>query len=1289
MFPTLTEPTVFLASPGDVAELRTAVGAEFDSIRSAVANDLGMKLFRYEIDRAKDGFDDAVPAQEQIYLPSDRNCKAVVCILGEKLGTPLGPDMPLGPIGNVHSAGGYYLQHPWVPGAEANGAFPLTGTVFEYLTSLHAKLDGKLLLLILGDETILTEDNPLNANWGFGQLENAAREKFGRRGQDFRDWTDVSYIPQLTQLRNFTRYLRARGYFIGNPNLIATEKDLRDKVRTFLERTLRYRRRISGRNPFKALEPYDVADMEVFFGRSEWRRAALDLWENLWRAETKRPIFGIVGASGTGKSSLLRAGMFAHLVDENTKGDYSGLVVRPEEIIPASGSSARDEQGPLAAGSPVRRLVARLAEGLGNSAHCKRALDEIEKRIRPEEQLGATVEALLSWLPRERRLIIGIDQFESLVDASVEPQTRASTSLLFQFLRLAIDTRRIGVIYTLQTTRLPLLEMDPILGDAFLLGETKLVPPLLEGLDELIRKPFELVGMVLEAALQRKLREKILEFAGESGRDTLLPLVSVTLSRLYETNRHRSDLGKQGSGMKSQSGRSSVDHLSDDQDAVLMLPLKGNEEHLSVGKAIAEFAEQAFQEVKKTAWFKVGEETIYSLLECLVRLPEGKSDRIDLLVAPLPQDPAVRRLADELRKRRLLLAEPDGRVRLVHEALLRHWPPAAVWLDEEVRILGFIQIALVRARNWDTEGRSAAALKGDVDEVAEILAKRWAMLTQRELGDEDRLLKDYGLALLAKYPDPLQEVTGRSKVVTHVYLAAMYGNVKLCEKYFEMHPECIAAKTPDGNSLLKAATWSGSIESVKLLIGLGASVDVSDAEGWMPIQHAAWLGNSTVLKLFVAAGANPKVVAANGSTLLHLASERGFDQTAAVLVDEYHCDPLEPDLRGRTPLHVAALNGHAAVVRFLLRTPACDVSAPEKEGWNCIHLAARYGHSVVLEELRKHSTFDPNRTLPAGWAPIHLSITGGNDRALVLLLEDARTNIAIRNSGVTVLHSAAEAGRLEMVNRILEKMVLDVNCADDTGNTALHYAAAYGHEGVVMRLLREPQLRPQIANKASDTPIGIAREKGKRGILELLVSDERVDPDLEEKGGWTPLLAAAEAGFGATVRQVLARATAISPKRAAAVLYYGAGSGDLALIRELIVDRGATPWVPTSRGTFPLHRAISNRYGDIVDLILSTPTTENLDTADIVSAAAIFADQTELLQKLLADQRLNPNARDGNGRTALMHSAIRGNISAFRLLVSDPRVNPWIKDPWSRTAVDFAPEKHRVEMEMLVEQRAS
>jgi WD40 repeat protein/DNA-binding SARP family transcriptional activator len=129
--------------------------------------------------------------------------------------------------------------------------------------------------------------------------------------------------------------------------------------------------------PFKGLAPFEAGDAELFFGRER-------LVEELAARLAEVPLLAVVGPSGSGKSSLLRAGLLPALGREC-------VVVRPGEL------SAAELTARVAGVLPGERLVL--------------AVDQFEELFAPsvaEDERRAFVDALVeaAWDPERRTLIL-------------------------------------------------------------------------------------------------------------------------------------------------------------------------------------------------------------------------------------------------------------------------------------------------------------------------------------------------------------------------------------------------------------------------------------------------------------------------------------------------------------------------------------------------------------------------------------------------------------------------------------------------------------------------------------------------------------------------------------------------------------------------------------------------------------------------------------------------------------------------------------------------------------------
>jgi WD40 repeat protein/DNA-binding SARP family transcriptional activator len=129
--------------------------------------------------------------------------------------------------------------------------------------------------------------------------------------------------------------------------------------------------------PFKGLAPFETADAEFFFGRE---RLVQELVARLVDAS----LLAIVGPSGSGKSSLLRAGLLPAL-------DYESRVIRPSETTAAE--------------------LAEMVDAIPTGDRLALAVDQFEELFTPsldEHQRGAFVRVLVeeAWNPERRALIL-------------------------------------------------------------------------------------------------------------------------------------------------------------------------------------------------------------------------------------------------------------------------------------------------------------------------------------------------------------------------------------------------------------------------------------------------------------------------------------------------------------------------------------------------------------------------------------------------------------------------------------------------------------------------------------------------------------------------------------------------------------------------------------------------------------------------------------------------------------------------------------------------------------------
>ncbi|HLH12368.1 MAG TPA: tetratricopeptide repeat protein, partial [Methylovirgula sp.] len=400
-------------------------------------------------------------------------------------------------------------------------------------------------------------------------------------------------------------------------------------------------------SPFPGLAPFEAGYAAVFFGRD---RAIDDARRRLAAsAESGTPFLLIVGASGSGKSSLARAGLIPRLTtpgvvetihvwrvarmkpSEGQSGPVSSVAAALLAALPelaqgdfpdAAALSDNLRRGGAAAARPIARALMRIAEA--------------ERQERHSDQ------------PLRAALVLLIDQLEELFAQTVHDEERAA------FAQAIKELAATGIVWCIATLRADLYELllkQPMLRELKESGATlDLSPPGPAELAEIVHAPAAAAGLAFEHSAEKgALDERLLADAKTADS---LPLLQFALRHLYE-QRVETDAGTQ------------LTHAAYDA----LGGLQG---------AIAAEAERA------VANLPTG--TLDALPRLLRRLAEPARDGTSFTLraaehADIASDPAEMALADALLAARIAIAGTDagGRptLRLAHDAVLTAWPRAA------------------------------------------------------------------------------------------------------------------------------------------------------------------------------------------------------------------------------------------------------------------------------------------------------------------------------------------------------------------------------------------------------------------------------------------------------------------------------------------------------------------------------------------------------------------------------------------------------------------------------------
>jgi 8-oxo-dGTP pyrophosphatase MutT (NUDIX family) len=203
---------------------------------------------------------------------------------------------------------------------------------------------------------------------------------------------------------------------------------------------------------------------------------------------------------------------------------------------------------------------------------------------------------------------------------------------------------------------------------------------------------------------------------------------------------------------------------------------------------------------------------------------------------------------------------------------------------------------------------------GDLARVAGLLDRTPGLVRARGAGGESPALA----ALYRRHPALVGLLRARGAVLD-VYESAAAGDVVRLAALTAAEPALIAARAPDGWTLLHLAAHFGQHAAVELLLGRGADPGARSANALANTPLHAALAGGAELELvarLLAAGADVDAPAGDGAVPLHLAAARGDLRLVARLLLR-GATPAVRDRAGRTPEDVARARGHQPVARFL------------------------------------------------------------------------------------------------------------------------------------------------------------------------------------------------------------------------------------------------------------------------------------------------------------------------------------------------------------------------------------
>lgn len=447
--------------------------------------------------------------------------------------------------------------------------------------------------------------------------------------------------------------------------------------------------------PYRGLKSFREEDAPFFRGREVF---VASLAEKV----TKLPVVAVVGPSGSGKSSVVLAGLVPTLRHRpsmvSRRHVWEVAVMRPgRNPIVQLAALLLPIEGDLDEYDRIKRIKARASDLRSG----KVKINDIAQRL-IDKQIGT------------KRILLVIDQFEEIFTTSIDEEARSSIpshlsaedrelwlqdcdrQLRNDFVSIIssnFNESQISIVLTLRGDFYGRTLEFRMLNDHLQDAVVNLGPMNLEELRQAVVEPAKLVGL----SFQEGVVEEILEQVGTESAS--LPLLEFLLSELWTRRDSR--------------GLISFDAYLDTG---------------GLRKAITARANRELGELSKEE-----KEAARRLLIRLVIPGDGNEDsraRIEIPKADRDLSCVISRFVEA----RLLTTardEASGRefVEISHEALIRSWETLRAWIDKDREFLQIVNRVRLAKSAWDDEDHHSKASRllaagKPIEEAREILNRQ-------------------------------------------------------------------------------------------------------------------------------------------------------------------------------------------------------------------------------------------------------------------------------------------------------------------------------------------------------------------------------------------------------------------------------------------------------------------------------------------------------------------------------------------------------------------------------------
>ncbi|MGL5063220.1 MAG: hypothetical protein ACRC62_24840, partial [Microcoleus sp.] len=418
-------------------------------------------------------------------------------------------------------------------------------------------------------------------------------------------------------------------------------------------------------SPYRGLSYFETKHAELFFGRNPQI-------DELKTATHNRNFIPILGASGSGKSSLVLAGLIPKLAEQkNWLFTYFRLGSNPDPFY----------------------VLAEALLPLYKSDRDDRttALDLAQKLKENKLEIAKVFTSIQSLYPNHKLLLIA-DQFEQLYTAYNDETQHLFLDLLLSIIQPSDRESLSAVMVT--TMRIDFLDKAlayPAFAEAFKQGDIKLGAMTRDKLEQVIEQP----ALKYEVAFQDGLVERIL--SDVYNKEDCLPLLEFALEELWNKRIKRL---KKASLQKKQTDRQLT-----------------HEDYTEIGEvkgALATYADEVYNNLTPAQ-----KEQLPKIFIQLINFSQFTKDRTDRRY--------VRRVAKKtelgekgwqlvqiLAEKRLVVtnrnADGEDTVEIIHETLIKQWLPIETWMNDNRDFGTWLERLRSAMSQWEKSDRDSGAL---------------------------------------------------------------------------------------------------------------------------------------------------------------------------------------------------------------------------------------------------------------------------------------------------------------------------------------------------------------------------------------------------------------------------------------------------------------------------------------------------------------------------------------------------------------------------------------------------